>query len=390
MGLTNAGKSTLFNAICERKLCITADEPNTTSDYIAYYFTNSILADTVGLHDVKDFNSISGEYALSCDLILYAIDSSVPITDQDISICRYLRQKGKEYMIILTKVDRKQNYNFRMLGREIMETSAIHNLGIYEIQQKLSLNIEEESKLPIIGIIGKSNVGKSTLLNKLLNFSRVKVENKLKTTRDVVKEELQTQRNKFILMDTAGYVNDKEFLDYITSKRREEYLKDCAGVIFMLDASSPLTKLDKVIYGEINKYIPFSIVVINKMDIVNEDTKYTLNNLNVFDTSPVVKLCALNNSVYKLRRELDFCFTDSCRTFKTSLLNKWFATLDLKLVDDNGNYVKIKYLTQKKNNPIVIFYFSKRRLSDASTRALNRKFHEYFKTRANVFWAWRI
>jgi len=387
--LTNAGKSSLFNSLCQRNLAVTSYEPDTTSDYLAFHFNNITLVDTVGLHTVKDFDSISGEYALSCDLILYVVDSSVPISDQDINICKYLRSQKKEYKIVLNKVDKKKNNNFRLLGELFAETSCAHQIGIYDLQQKINLNTEEERELPIIALIGRSNVGKSTLLNQLLEYKRVKVENNLRTTRDSVSEIYSTKNNKFVLMDTAGYVNDASALDYSVTKNREASLKDCIGVIFMLDASLPLTRTDKIIYGQINKYIPFSIIAINKIDIINPDTAYTLNNLNFFETSPIVKICSLNNSVAKLQNVLDRCAEDSGRKFKTSLLNKWLMSVDLRLITDKRHPVKIKYVTQKKSNPIVVFYFAKKQLSDSSNRALTRSFCTYFNLKANVFFAWR-
>ena len=382
VGLANTGKSTLFNKLCGKPVSISFDQEGTTIDYISYTVGDKILVDTCGVSSVNDFNDISGQYILNCDLILYVIDGRVPPTNLDIEICRFLQhKKNKTIWLVCNKCENRsilESEAKRIVFEKLFFTSAEHSLGIELLLEALNLEDQIQQDLPLVSIVGRANCGKSTLMNCFVGFDRVKVEDKIGTTRDNVICEAKTAYNKFHFMDTAGYRREVQALEYITRKRRENSLKYTDGAILLLDGQLGLTKVDKQILEEAMKFAKFIIVCINKTDVLTNDPRKNFINFNVPSWFPVIKICAKQNNLGKLKEIIDVCYSKIFTKISTNKLNAFLRTIQHGLRCSENKPLKIKYIFQKANNPIIIAYFANSNLSKQSESFFSKSLANYF------------
>lgn len=360
VGRTNVGKSTLFNALAGRRLAIVEDTPGVTRDrsYVQVNISGitMTLVDTGGLvgEEGSDFQSSVREQAelaiAEADIILGVLDGQAGLHPLDEEVVELLRRASKKVIWIVNKCEKPATVEaaveFYGLGIEdYVCVSAAHNLGTHKIIDavKEQLNLEELSSVEVaesvirIGIVGKPNVGKSTLVNKLLGEERVIASTIAGTTRDSIDIQLKRDGQEFLIVDTAGLRKKARIKDGTVERfsnlRTLRALAQSDVAVLLIDASAGFpTEQDAKIAGLIHERgIPL-LIVVNKWDAVEKDHKsareYTLEVRDVFKFAryaPVIFVSALTGkrcpSILKKAKEL---YEISQTRISTAEVNKIF------------------------------------------------------------------
>lgn len=400
VGRPNAGKSSLFNRFCKQRIAITSEIAGTTRDVkkarILLQDLPFLLFDTGGLDD-KDalFQSVSkhsqrtGE---SADLILYLVDGKTPPEQADKEIFYSLEKKNPNIFLVINKIDNdkeKQNaWEFMEFGaKNVFYISVAHNRGILELEKaivkalrneamesliKAEFNdesledfLENETEKTInelinIGIIGRVNVGKSSLLNALLKEERSVVSNVAGTTIDPVDEIGEINGIKVNFVDTAGIRRRGkiEGLEKFALNRTRSILERTDIAILVLDASVPFVELDEKIAGLIDEFKLGVIVVFNKWDIAHKDFKGIMEDFKLrfkfLEYAPILTISAKNGRhIQKLEEEILRVYANFSFRIPTAKLNAVIkeATMRHPLPSDHGKIVKIYYATQFESKP---------------------------------------
>ncbi|PCJ18713.1 MAG: ribosome biogenesis GTPase Der [Candidatus Cloacimonadota bacterium] len=392
VGRPNVGKSTLFNRLVGVRQSITTDTAGTTRDRIygdmewenKYYE----IIDTGGLellnkddHIQKQIN-MQAEIAVDeAEVIFFLVDGREGLMPLDEHVADFLRKTGKQVYLFVNKVDdydlRDCIYDFYTLGfGEPIWFSSLHGVNMdklfdkvqeYFSQHELPEELDDEGTK--VAIVGQPNVGKSTLLNKFLKTDRVMVDSVAGTTRDPIKEPFELGGKKFTLIDTAGIrrVNKlKEHVDKIAVIYSDKVIERADLVLYVLDASRPLSTQDKRIAGKILEEQKPCIVVINKWDTVvdKEETVEKLETqyeeeLYFLKFCPHVYISALTGTkVPKLQDAiLDLSNALDIRT-NTNHLNKLIqeAVLIHKPPMFKGKQLKIYYVSQLKSKSGIFIF----------------------------------
>ena len=296
VGRPNVGKSTLINGLAQRRVSIVEDIPGVTRDrfYCDVKWLNRefTLIDTGGIEFRNGKDQISSgirqqaELAMEeADVILFVLDARAGLTSDDEIIAGILRRTGKPVVVAVNKVDSENQemdvYEFYSLGLgDPIGISAVNRLSFGELLDRITEGFpeqtEEESEDIIrTAIVGRPNVGKSTLINSLLGYERSLVADEMGTTRDAV-DSLWTYKGKtFILVDTAG-MRRKSKIDEPLEKysviRSIRAIDNCDVAIFVLDAVDKLTEQDKKIIGYIHEAGKGLLLFVNKWDAVAKET----------------------------------------------------------------------------------------------------------------------
>lgn len=306
VGRTNVGKSTLFNRLLEKHRAIVSAIAGTTRDRnigcLEWRGRKFRIIDTGGL-DLKNPDEIETniikqtKLAISqADIILFLVDYQVGIVSDDRNIAKQLQGAREKIMLVVNKTDKPQDRtmpsgNFSLLGIKPHFISAITGAGTGDLLDELVKKIpnygkeKESKKLQTIrvGIIGRPNVGKSSLLNKIIQEERVIVSPIPHTTREPQDVALRFQDYEIILVDTAGIVKKTKSKDSIIKKGIEKTLKKIKQldiVLFVIEANTLLTASDSRIAGEILENGTSLILVANKWDLVEEKQPTTVNEFN--------------------------------------------------------------------------------------------------------------
>lgn len=364
IGLPNAGKSTIFNALCGQKISLTHEDPNTTLDYIRYYFEDSFLMDTAGLND----QNIS-EVILEADLFLFVIDGSVPVNELNKLLLKKII--NKPIWLIVNKVEKGQyieKFNFVKYENifcftKVAKHMNLHSTEINQLKNALHLK-DKEKKGPLIAILGRANSGKSTLMNAILNEKRMIVKDEIGTTVDNVIEEV----GKWRFMDTPGFRSSEvEGLDHIVEKRREFALRQADGGILVLDGSLGLTKIDKELLSEELMKLKFGLICVNKADVMDKFTKENFLRLNIPQWIRIIFISAQTKKLNGLFRLLSEGFKNSEVFIKTNVLNNW-----LQEKHHMQQFKLIKYLVQESTSPIIFQIFCKKKLTNEQKKFFTR------------------
>ncbi len=349
IGKPNVGKSTIFNKLIKEKKSIILDEPGITRDRVygtaTYKDKTFSLIDTGGITTGSAFFeeiNIQAELATDeADLILFIVDGKNGLDSTDYYIRNMLLKTKKEVIVVVNKVDnpkRQENiYEFYELGfPTIMSVSAEHNLGftalLEYITKDITANLNEYSDIPRFCMIGRPNVGKSSLINALLNEERVIVSNIPGTTRDSIDTKFMYDKKEYIAVDTAGmrkkgkiYENIEKY-SYIRSMRAIEESDVC---ILVIDAKEGIIEHDKHILGYALNAGKGVVIAVNKWDTItnsNEKIKEWKEKIKQeFQFAPyinVVFLSALKKKrIATLMPEVLKAYENNSKTIKTSLLN---------------------------------------------------------------------
>jgi len=382
IGKPNVGKSTIFNRLIKDKKSIIMDTPGVTRDRIydnvTYNNKSFFLIDTGGIEiGNNDFNQdikVQAELAIDeSDLILFVVDGKNDLDANDYLIRDMLIRSKKEVIVVVNKIDndnRKDNvYAFYELGFEkVFAVSAEHNLGFKElldyITSKMNENEEIDDSILKFAIIGRPNVGKSSLINALLNEERVIVSDVAGTTRDAVDTRFNYDNNEYIAIDTAGMrkkgkiYEDIEKYSLIRSLKAIERADVCVVVI---DAKEGIIEHDKHIVSYATEAGKGLVLVVNKWDTVknpNEAMKKWQERIeNEFQFVPYAKLVflsALNKKrIHTLMPEIIDAYENNHKEIQTSVLNDVIteAVSIHPAPSYKGKRLKIYFVTQTASCP---------------------------------------
>ena len=407
IGRPNAGKSSLFNRFCKQRIAITSDVAGTTRDVkkarILLQDTPFLLLDTGGLDDrdalFQDVSKHAQRAGESADLILYLVDGKTPPAQEDKEIFYALERKNPNIFLVVNKIDNEKEkqaaWEFMEFGAKyIFPISVSHNRGIIELEwaiisalktdalqsllegdscvesledmleteelQSAESQSTEVQEVINIGIIGRVNVGKSSLLNALLREERSVVSNVAGTTIDPVDEMGAINGVKVNFVDTAGIRRRGkiEGLEKFALQRTRQVLERTDIAILVLDASEPFVELDEKIAGLVDEYRLGVIVVLNKWDIAHKDFKEMIQDFKLrfkfLEYAPLLTVSAKNGRhIQKLEEEILKVYQNFSFRIPTAKLNNIVkeATERHLLPSDHGKIVKIYYATQFDTKP---------------------------------------
>ena len=380
VGRPNVGKSTLFNKIVGKKISIIEDTPGVTRDRIyqeaMYNQKKFYLVDTGGIDTSNEtFNSeikIQAEIAIKeADIVVFIVDGKEGLTANDLLIRDILRRSKKKVVVAINKMDVKEAenniYEFYELGfDQYIPISSIHNIGYVELMDTITNDFHEKEEVQDdrlkFSIIGRPNVGKSSLMNALLNEERVVVSDIAGTTRDSVDSVLKYHNKEYILIDTAGMRKKGKVFESIEKYSLLRSLKSIDNsdiCLVVINAEEGITEHDKHISGYAIEKGKGLIFVVNKWDTVKDTTIQDFEKLMraefQFATyAPIVFLSALTKKrIHTLMPEVIKVAENIKREIKTSLINE--VILDAYQLNIPPSYkgkrLKIYFTSQTGTKP---------------------------------------
>ena len=380
VGRPNVGKSTLFNKIVGKKISIIEDTPGVTRDRIyqeaIYNQKKFYLVDTGGIDTSNEkFNDeikMQAEIAIKeADIVIFMVDGKEGLTSNDLIIKEILRKSQKKVIVAINKMDVKEAenniYYFYELGFDTyIPISSIHNIGYIELMDTVTNDFkekeEQEDNRLRFSIIGRPNVGKSSLMNALLNEERVVVSDIAGTTRDSIDSVLKYHNKEYILVDTAGMRKKGKVFESIEKYSLFRSLKSIDNsdiCLVVINAEEGITEHDKHIAGYAIEKGKGLIFVVNKWDTVKDTTIQEFEKLMraefQFATyAPIVYLSALTKKrIHTLMPEVIKVAENIKKEIKTSLINE--VILDAYQLNIPPSYkgkrLKIYFTSQTGTKP---------------------------------------
>ncbi len=415
VGRPNVGKSTLFNALAGQKIAIVQDTPGVTRDRLYAEITwldkQFSLIDTGGIEMNTDDVIMShmraqAEIAIdTANVIIFMTDVKQGVTDADYHVADMLRKSGKPVILVVNKVDNKDKfsadvYEFYNLGiGDPIPISASAKLGLGDMLdcvlgelEKYNLE-EEEDERPKVAIIGKPNVGKSSLINKIVGENRVIVSDIAGTTRDAIDTDVVWNGKEFVFIDTAGLRRKNKIkgeIERYSIIRTVAAIERADIVILMIDAIEGVTEQDAKIAGIAHDRGKGMIIAVNKWDAVEKDThtanKFTEKVKSILSFVPyaqVIYISALTGQrVYKLFEILEAVIQNHQLRVATGVLNEILteAVAMQQPPTDKGKRLKLFYITQVSIKPptFVIFVNDKKLMHFSYERYIENKIREAF------------
>ncbi len=398
IGRPNVGKSTLFNRITRSRKAIVDDIPGVTRDRIYAYteWRNKrfLLVDTAGIASGSSDSShktieseIQEQVKFAIDeasAVIFLTDVKTGISPQDKEILNNLRRLNKPFFLAVNKVDSaKQEImlsEFYELGvEEIYPISAIHGRGVNNLLDNIvemlpaRINDGTETDEIKIAVVGRPNVGKSTLINRFVGSSRVIVSEIPGTTRDSVDVELSTGGKKYILVDTAGIRRKgrvREKLEKISVIKALESIERSDLAILLIDATEGPADQDLHIGGYIQKRHRACIIAVNKWDLVQKDKSYTRflmddvkRRFQFLSFAPIIRISATTGkNVNKILPIADDIFSQYTTRISTGVLNRTFQKIITRHhpPQRGGRELKFYYITQPAIKPPTFVIFCNR------------------------------
>ncbi|MDU6426547.1 MAG: ribosome biogenesis GTPase Der [Clostridium perfringens] len=391
VGRPNVGKSTLFNKLAGKRISIVQDTPGVTRDrvYAESEWLNRkfTMIDTGGIEPessdiiVKQMRRQAQIAIEMADVIVFVVDGKEGLTAADQEVAQMLRKSKKPVVLVVNKIDRlaleENSYEFYNLGiGDPITISASQGLGLGDMLDEVVKYFndpsedEEDDEYIRIAMIGKPNVGKSSLINRLLGEERVIVSNVPGTTRDSIDSYLETEDGKFILVDTAGLRRKskvKEEIERYSVIRTYAAIEKADVAILVIDAEQGITEQDEKIIGyahEMNKAI---MIVVNKWDLIEKDDK-TLSNyqkdlqqkLKFMPYAKYLFISALTGQrVHKILSTAKYCYDNYSKRVSTGLLNDVISKAVLMKEPPVValKRLKIYYATQVATKPPKFVFF---------------------------------
>ncbi len=415
VGRPNVGKSTLFNKIIGQRISIVEDTPGVTRDRIfadgEWRGKKFTLIDTGGIEPKSDseiLNEMRNQANLAiemADVIIFMVDIRDGLTAADADVAAMLQKSKKNVVLVCNKSDSPgdvpmEYYEFFNLGLdEPVAVSSIHGLGVGDLLDKVYSYVdfseydEIEEDIIKVAVIGKPNVGKSSLINQILGENRVIVSNIAGTTRDAIDTYYERDGQKYLFVDTAGMRKKgkiDENIERYSVIRSLAAIDRCDVVLVMIDASEGVTEQDSKIAGYAHNAGKASVVVVNKWDLVEKETNTmknfkndVLNGLPFMQYAPSEFVSAKTGlRMNKLFELIKYVNAQNAMRIPTGVLNDILndATSMVQPPSDKGRRLKIYYITQASTRPptFVLFVNDKELAHFSYVRYIENKIRESF------------
>ena len=421
VGRPNVGKSTLFNALAGERISIVKDTPGVTRDriyadvnWLDYHFT---MIDTGGIEpDSRDVilsqMREQAEIAIAtADVIIFLTDVRQGLQDSDSKVADMLRRSGKPVVLVVNKVDSFEKfmpdvYEFYNLGiGDPFPISAASMLGLGDMLDEVVKHFpdyakdEEEDERPKVAIIGKPNVGKSSLINKLAQEDRVIVSDIAGTTRDAIDTDITYDGKEYVFIDTAGLRRKnkiKEEIERYSIIRAVTAVERADVCIIVIDATEGVTEQDAKIAGIAHERGKGIIIAVNKWDAIEKDDKtiyrHTEKIRQILSFMPYAEIIFISaksgqrlNKIFEL---IDVVIANNSMRVATGVLNEIVteAVAMQQPPSDKGKRLRIYYTTQVAVKPptFVIFVNDKELMHFSYTRYLENRIRETFGFRGTA------
>ena len=415
VGRPNVGKSTLFNKLIGQRLAIVEDTPGVTRDRLygncEWQNHNFLLVDTGGIEPNIDDGILlhmrqQAQLAIeTAQAILFVTDIRSGVTAQDTEIANLLMRSGKPVILVVNKVDSLgapplELYDFYSLGLgEPYPVSSVHGHGTGDVLEKICEYLpkkdetEDEDDRITVAVIGRPNVGKSSLVNYVLGEERMIVANEAGTTRDAVDSDVENKYGKFVFIDTAGLRKKGKVEDGV---ERYSVLRSLAAVerarvcVILIDATTGFTEQDSKVAGFAHEQGKACIVAVNKWDAVEKDDKTMQemrkkleNDFSFMAYAPIIFISAKTGQrVDRLFELIKYVDGQNALRVTTGVLNDLLAraTARVQPPSDKGKRLKIYYMTQISTRPptFVCFCNSKQLFHFSYQRYIENQIRETF------------
>ena len=385
VGRPNVGKSTLFNRLTQTRTAITNDEAGTTRDRqygkVEWVGKEFSIVDTggwvIGSEDVfeSEINKQVQVAIEQADEILFVVDATNGVTDLDDQVAEILRRSSKPVILVANKVDAGESlYNiaeFYSLGLgDPYGVSAVSGYGTGDLLDACFQHFppeeeaEEDDDVVKVAVIGKPNVGKSSLVNRILGEERVIVSNVAGTTRDAVDSFFENEKGRFLFIDTAGMrkksrVDDR--IEKFSVLRATMAIERSDVCLIMIDAQEGVTEQDTKVAGLAHEAGKACIIVVNKWDAIEKDGKTmdkmrqdVMRDLSYMTYAPIVFISALTGQrVDRLFELIQYVNNQAATRITTGMLNSVLADAQTRVQPptDKGRRLKIYYMTQAGVKP---------------------------------------
>lgn len=392
VGRPNVGKSTLFNKLTGQRLSIVDDTPGVTRDRIygevEWLCRKATIIDTGGIEPYSD-DIILTQMRRQAQLAIETADVTILVTDvrsgmvaTDVEVAQMLQKSGKPVVLCVNKCDRIGDpdpdfYEFYNLGLgEPIQVSSVHGHGTGDLLDAVFALIpesdfeEEESEVISVAVIGKPNVGKSSLINRVTGQERSIVSNIAGTTRDSIDTAVENSHGKFIFIDTAG-IRRKNKVDNAIEKysiiRAKMAIERCDVCVIMIDAEEGPTEQDTKIAGMAHEAGKGCIIAVNKWDAIEKDDKTMQEfrkNLDLefgfMSYAPNLFISAKTGQrIDRLFELIKYVANTNAMRIRTGVLNELLAeaTVRVQPPSDKGRRLKIYYVTQPSTKPPTFVFF---------------------------------
>jgi len=413
VGRPNVGKSTFFNRLTEERRSIVHDEPGVTRDRVygevIWGGTSFSIVDTGGFvtNSEDRFEAAIREQVRlaiqEADLILFVNDVTVGVTDLDLEMANILRKSDRPVLVVANKADNEErrweaNSLYELGFDDVYALSSINGMGTGDLLDAVIERLpegveEEEDDRPRFAIIGRPNVGKSSLTNVLLGEERSIVTEISGTTRDSIDAVMKVDGREIVLVDTAGLrrrAKVRENVEFYSTLRTERAIETCTTAILLIDAVEGLESQDIKVLKRAEQMMKGLVLGINKWDLLEKETNTARDyeaairkRLQTLDYVPIVTLSAMTKQrVRKLLDRVQEVDAERHKRITTSKLNEW-----LKIVlarHDPPMYrnqrIKINYVTQVRSAPPVFQFFTNqpKGVREAYRRYLENRLRESF------------
>lgn len=416
VGRPNVGKSTFFNKIAGQRIAIVEDTPGVTRDrvyadveWLGKQFT---LIDTGGIDPKSDdpllvqMRRQAGIAMEMADVILFFVDGRDGLISDDEDVADLLRKTNKPLLLVVNKVDtmalQENRYDFYSLGLgEPITISSTNMLGLGDLLDEIlallpnaEASVEEEDPPINIAVVGRPNVGKSTLVNRILGQERVMVSDIPGTTRDAIDAPFERDGQKYNIIDTAGIRRKRAIEDASLERysvvRSLAAIRRCDVALILIDAQQGVTEQDTKIAGFVHEEGRAAVVLVNKWDAVEKETgtleamrRQVIEQLKFMDYAQVLFISALEGlRVHKVLEMVRDAYAQTSRRITTGVLNDVLADAQLaqQPPSSGGRRLKIYYATQQSVCPptFVLFLNDEQLMHFAYERYLENQFRKAF------------
>ena len=411
VGRPNVGKSQMVNRIIGRREAVVQDLPGVTRDRISYDATwngrDFIVVDTGGwISDAEGMAARIAEQAElaidAADAVLFVVDAVVGVTDEDEAVVRVLRRSGKPVVLAANKVDdQRQEADASALWNlglgEPFAVSALHGRGTGDMLDAILAALPEAPHADYepaggprrVAIVGKPNVGKSSLLNKLAGQQRSVVDNASGTTVDPVDELVELGGEVYRFIDTAGLrrrVKEASGHEYYASLRTQQAIERAEVCVVVIDASEPISDQDMKILTMVEEAGKAMVIAYNKWDLTDDERRRYLEreierDIRAFGWAPHVNISALTGrNVDKLKKALDAALEGWETRVTTGNLNSFLGRVAAAHPHPvrSGKQPRILFGTQAQNCPPTFVLFTSGKFDPQYTRFVERRLREDF------------